>query len=167
MADLTARLLWYRLGESTQSLICIWDGIQFVVDAGGTVLNWIFCCWILFGFLTMLFVAFHQYRVERFSSIDNRKDVQRIQPQVCPKCSSSSNASSPSSNENTSNRTNHTISQNFVTDPQPKPAEPANEDTWLDELLCWGKNNCLWTRSIINGMLNNLTEESKKNGVCM
>lgn len=170
MADITARLLWYRLGESSRSLLYIWDGIQFVADAGGTALNWIFCCWILFGFLTMLFVAFHQHRLERFSSVDNRQVPRRApKPQLCPKCSSSANNSSPSSSIE-SNRIDHAISHNFVTKP-PQPAEPKEPvniqvDTWLDDLLCWGKNNCLWTRSVVNGMLNNMTEESKNNGVC-
>lgn len=156
MADITARLLWYRLGESSQNLAYIWDGIQFVVNAGGAVLNWIFICWVLFGFLTMLFVAFHQYRADRYNNI-TKKVVTITQP--CSKCESSSSSSSPK------------IAEAAPTALLPPPVTVSSTPThmenssWLGDLLCWTTNNCAWKGAVVNELLNSLTEESKNNGV--
>lgn len=150
MADVTARLLWYRLKESSQNLQVIWDGMCFFAEAGGMALNCIFVTWILFGLLTFLYVTISK-------SYEKKQDEERKRQQSyrqgvaslnCQKCRYIAQVEEKEKEE-----------LRYST-----PEPPSNE--WLSTVISWihAQENS-WKSRIIENMLTALTEESHKQGV--
>ncbi|XP_067939456.1 C2 domain-containing protein 2-like isoform X2 [Watersipora subatra] len=149
MADLTAQLLWYRIHESSEHLSLLWDGISFIVDAGGTVLNYIFLSWLLFGIVTIVIVSALQYheaskhpRAESilYSQVDS----------VCKVCKAQCNKQSISASTSVSS-----IDADIFPQPQ----------LWHNQVLEWLSNgNAHWKAPIMENLLTTLTDESRRLG---
>ncbi|KAF6024472.1 hypothetical protein EB796_017220 [Bugula neritina] len=140
MADVTIKLLWYRLTESTDNLVILWDSLKFLVAAGGTVLNYIFLFWIIIGFLTIIVITFLQNKDQLSSSTIGTTD----QPSsfICIKCKSGLTASSGQ-----------------------LELKSADSVSWLNQVLQWTNLlNSRWKDSLTDHLLSSMTEESKKIG---
>ena len=150
MADLTAQLLWYRIHESSEHLSLLWDGLSFIVDAGGTVLNYIFLSWLLFGIVTIVIVSALQYHEASkhpradsilYSQVDS----------VCKVCKAQCNKQSISASTSVSS-----IDADIFPQLQ----------LWHNQVLEWLSNgNAHWKAPIMENLLTTLTDESRRLGV--
>ena len=152
MADVTARLLWYRLSESSEYFQLLWDGILFVADAGGTALNYVFLFWLLFGILTIVIVSvIHHNEPDRRTAKFNH--YQYIPEEyTCKECKGSLNreysrmAASQSSTGSVPLQSQHI--------------------QWQNSILEWLNNrDSQWKASFMESLLTVMTEESRKLGV--
>jgi len=146
MADVTIKLLWYRLTESTDNLVILWNSLKFLVAAGGTVLNYIFLFWIIIGFLTIIVITFLQNK-DQLSSSTSGTTPSTDQPSsfTCIKCKSGLTASSGQLEQ-----------------------KSADSVSWLNQVLQWTNLlNSRWKDSLTDHLLSSMTEESKKIGVSL
>ena len=150
MADVTARLLWYRLTESSENLRVLWDGICFIAEAGGMVLNCIFVSWILFGLLTFLYVTVSKSYEKQRAEARSRQQVYRHGgiSVDCQKCRYIKQVEEKEKEELRYSA----------------PDMPSNE--WLNKVISWAHATENLSKShIIENMLTTLTEESRRQGV--
>lgn len=151
MADITARLLWYRLGESSESLVTVWNGVRYVIDTGGTVLNWIFLLWVILG-LVLMALAVLKSNVEQSRTRENR--LRSVQPLLCHKCSQDVLLPRPSGKDGKAE-----VVVSVSHDPQ---------KDWLNDMIGWlgGEEYC-WRVPITDAFLTSLTQASKDCGVSL
>lgn len=144
MADLTARLLWYRLSESSEHMLLLWDGVAFVIDAGGTVLNYVFVGWLLVGILTIIIVTIMQHH----DAVKNPREA--YADNICGKCRGGF----------TRDERRTGLLQTSGSD----TALPRIE--WLNDMLKWlNGRETLWKGPLLENLLSSMTEESRKLGV--
>lgn len=150
MADVTAKLLWYRLTESSAKLQIVWDGLCFVADAGGTVLNCIFVSWIIFGLVTFLFVTIAKsYEKQREKARDKQLNNGRPASD-CQKCRHIKEV-------NETDRHGSKLAEQFLQLPNFE---------WLNAITSWLHTQpTQWKTPIVENLLTALTEESRREGV--
>lgn len=152
MADITARLLWYRIGESSESLFTIWNGMKYVIDTGGTVLNWIFLLWVMLGIILMVLATLKN---NAEGSRSNHEYATRNGPPF-PHCKLSRDLSSPRQDEDSAKQAmGRSLSYN------------ADKD-WFSSVILWlSSEECCWRVPIIDTFLTALTQASKDSAVSL
>jgi len=146
MADITLRLIWYRLGESSSSLYSLLNTIVFIRDAGGPILNTFFVCWLLLGIFIFILSGIKAKRDLEYEARLGRDVLQngcwRCQQQ--PAIPAAVSAVTP-----------------LLPDRQLHAAPQPGSERWVNDIIEWlHDQKATWTISLTEAMLSGLTERS-------